>query len=143
MIGIDTDQVLDDIVALLQAGSVGLTLVGKNVDAAVLSGANMPLCDVRPFRLIAEPLATGSYYFTLIVELEIVAQDLSSPAEALRIVLDKLKLVQEILVRRPYYGGSWDSVTLGPTDFKTGQDIDSGAGAAGALSQVNISLYST
>lgn len=143
MIAIDTDQVLDDVVALLGDSSVGLSLVGKNIDSAIASDANMPLCDVRPFRLLAEPLATGSYYFTLIVELEIVAQDLSSPSEALRIVLDKLKAIQEILVRKPYYGGSWDSVTLGPTDFKTGQDIETGAGAAGAMSQVNISLYSS
>lgn len=138
---IDIDQILDDVVTLISNNSVGLKLAAKFLDSTQMTSANFPLCDVRPRQLVPEPLATGVYYFRLTVDLEIVALDLSSPALALKIVLDKLKLVQEILVRKPYFGAAWDSVILGPVDFQAGQDAKTGAGITAALAQVYISAY--
>lgn len=139
---IDYNQMLDDVVTLLQDGAIGFVLVEKLMDPIKVNSADMPLCDVRPFHVEPEITAGNHYYITFTIELEIVAQDLSSPKQALKIVLEKLGLAQTKLTTRPFTIASWDTVVLGPVDFLTSQDEKSGAGVAAAIAQIKISMYS-
>ena len=138
---VDYNQIAIDVASLIGINVTSFQRVGADVDDREFHHANMPLCSVR--LATADPVNTSqqTYYVGVQLELEIAAFDLSSRREASKILLQQLDKTQQALRANPHYGAVWDALQLGPVEFLSAEDKESGAFVAGCLARVTISAY--
>lgn len=139
---LDYDQVVDDLVTLLTAQVTGAEKIGRDLDETDFVFPNYPMIDCRALRVAPELTGQQNYWVDFVIEIEIVAHDLSSRQEAVRLRNGLLNQVQEAVRQNPRFGASNESCILGPVEFATEQTPENGAFVAAAVAQIVVKVYS-
>jgi hypothetical protein len=142
---VNYDQILDDLVTMLRANvtapnAQGLTIDRDQDDTDFVWG-NFPLVDVRAARALPDLTGGQQYYTAFVVEIEVVAGDLSSRQDAVRLRNGLLNQVHRAVQTNPRFGASNDSCIIGQVEFETEQSPENGAYIAAAVAQISVMIY--
>lgn len=120
-------KAVGEALATLLGNTAGLHLAGYEIDERDLHQGNMPCIDVRYATAVPEVRAGHDYYTTLTFQCDIYSFDLSSVREAATVRDDILQAAQNIQRGTPVFHGALESSHLGPVEFLTSKDEDTGA----------------
>lgn len=130
MAWLDYNTIQDDLVNLLTAN---VTVAGhditvkKEADERDYAFQNMPLIDVRLAEDNPEIKAGRDYYVFGTFEIQVTTYDLSDFNEAATLRQTVLKLVIETLIANAAFASSIATSKIGPTQFSSAKDENSGA----------------
>ncbi len=114
----------------------GVNLSGYEVDERMLTYDHMPLIDVRPSEADNEVRAGQDYYTTIIYQCDIYSFDLSSIKEAAIVRDSILKSAQNVVRANPSFHVDLETSVLGPVEFTSSKDEDTGSFVAQASFQI-------
>jgi hypothetical protein len=139
---VDYSLLLEDAKAAVEAANLGFDKVFRNASDRDYVIENMPMLDLRMKRSLPEPLAGRVNYVQVVIEAEVATFDLTNRDKAAKMRDDLTSILQRFFQVNPRFSASIDTVTIGPTDFETGEDLgDQGAFAASAVTEINAFLY--
>jgi hypothetical protein len=139
---VDYNQILTDLVTLLTAQVPSAQKIGKNLDARDYTFGQMPLIDVRLKQAVPDLTGQQNYYVRVVVEVEIACHDLSSRDEAAILRDNLLNQVHRAVQTNARFGSVIDSTEIGPVEFETQEDVDTGAFVSAAVAQLSVYIYS-
>lgn len=108
------------------ATAAGVHLAGYEIDERDLHYGSMPCIDVR-YQTAANEVRAGQDYFTdLMFQCDIYSFDLSSVRQAVTVRDSILQAAQNVVRAVPSFHVSLESSRLGPVEFLTSKDEDTG-----------------
>jgi hypothetical protein len=139
---VDYSQIINDAKAALETGNLGIKAVFTNAGDRDFVIEHMPMVDLRWKRALPEPLAGRNDYVQGVLEVEVATFDLTNRDKAAKLRDDLTSAIQRFFQVNPRFSGSLDTVTIGATDFETGENLgEQGAFAASAVTEINVFLY--
>lgn len=114
----------------------GVNLSGYEIDERTLSFDHMPLIDVRPSEADNEVRVGQDYFTTITYQCDIYSFDLSSVKEAAIVRDSILKSAQNAVRANPAFHVDLETSVLGPVEFSSSKDEDTGSFVAQASFQV-------
>lgn len=127
---------IGEALAVVMASVSGVGLAGYEVDERDIHMANMPLIDVRLVTSDPEIRAGQDYFTDLVLQCDIYSYDLSSNRQAAIVRDSILKAAQNAVRANPSWHVELESSLLGPVEFLTAKDEDTGGFEARATFQV-------
>lgn len=140
---IDTEQLLEDFRALVEAQSqsLGFKQVFLNASDVDYVYDNMPLLDLRIKRGKPVPTTNATYFTTLLLEAEICVYHMTSREEAAKIRSSLTNALQRLVKDNPRFSAGLETTIVGDFEFGTGEDKSQGAFVAGTVQEFYPQLY--
>jgi len=137
----DYEQILDDLVALIQAQVPELKYVAKNMPDHQRHSANMPGCDVTIAGIIPDLIGQNNYWTQIVIEADIGVEDLSGWDEAATIRQTILRKLHRAIQTNPHFSANIETAVVGPVEFERVQDEKQGLNVASAVAQIYVYAY--